>query len=119
MKKLLLIFASVLPSISFANCPALDYQELKDMSVPALTEEFCSYTAKAKGYLEEAGREHRYAAELRKINEGYFEMQRSRDAGDAENKGLKLDESAAQCQSQRERILRVLSQQASPSPVCK
>jgi len=81
------------------------------MPAATLTKEFCSYTAKAKKYTQDAGGEHRFAADLRKANELYFTMERSRDAEEAEEKGKKLDESAEQCTSQGERVLRVLSGQ--------
>jgi len=81
------------------------------MPAATLTKEFCSYTAKAKKYTQEAGTEHQFAADLRKANELYFTMERSRDAGEAEDKGKKLEESAEQCKSQGERVLRILSGQ--------
>lgn len=110
MKILWLLSLCILPLSSMAECVALDYQEMKDMKTPALTEEYCANNVKSNGYLAEAAREKTYAASLRTINESIFDMQRSRDAGVAADKAARLEESAQACKSQMARIVRVMTQ---------
>lgn len=119
MKKSLLVLACFFPAVAFADCPALDYQELKDMPVAALTKEICTYALKATNYTKEAATERQYAQDLRAINEANFSMQRSKDAGEASDKGAKLSESSEQCKSQIERIQRILGQKGLDEPAIK
>jgi len=89
------------------------------MPVADLTNEFCSYSRKASNYTKEAATENQYARDLRAINESSFDMQRSRDASDAADKGAKLDESSQQCKTQIERVQRILVQKGLDEPATR
>ncbi|PRC92678.1 hypothetical protein [Solimicrobium silvestre] len=98
MKKIIVAIGLLLAATyALADCPALEYQEMKDMNTPDLTGEYCKTTANQDRYLKSS----KSNSELLVLSEGkerndYFEL-------------FKKDkESAEQCQSQSERIKRVL-----------
>lgn len=107
-----------------AGCAALDYQEMKDMKPAELLKEYCKYSTRVAADQADADRQNVYAASLRRINEsafGVFDMQRNRDALQADQSAAAATESAQQCQSQMQRIARVLASAAPSSdaaPVC-
>ena len=50
MKKLILLFLISFATTVWAGCPALEYQEMKDMPAQDLTVEYCKATEKAVWY---------------------------------------------------------------------
>lgn len=96
-------------SMAFANCPALDYQEMKEMKVDDLAKEYCKVKAKTAGYIADSRAESKYSSDLRDINSISRSRQREDDANEALGKAVKLQESADQCRSQEVRIERVLA----------
>lgn len=109
MKNIAISIALLLVSgLALADCPALDYQEMKEMKPDDLSKEYCKAKSKSENYAAQSKIEKKYSSDLQNLNAFGRSRARDVDADEATSKAAKLKEAADQCQSQESRTARIL-----------